>query len=138
MNRHLPCIPVALGLLLACTDATAAPPTSPEALRQRLLEANAHNDVTAAQQLLCTDEAEPEVIAVFQWQFAREAGIRILSATLDDTPPAVSDMDFAVAPEGLLQLRFDKYDRNGEPNPETSAAYPFGKVGDAYCFLLPQ
>lgn len=109
---------------------------SPEALRQQLLEANSRNDAAAAQQLLCGDEAGPEVLALFQWQFARDVGIRILSATIDNNPPVLPE-DFATTPEGLLRLRFDKHDKSGEPNPEESTAYPFGKVDGTYCFLVP-
>lgn len=124
-------------LLLACSGAMAAPHDSPEALRQGLLEANSRNDVAAAQQLLCEDEAEPEVLAVFRWLFARDAGIRIMSAIFENTPAALPGEEFAAAPEGLLRLYFDRYDRNGEPNPEKSTAYPYGKVDGTYCFLVP-
>lgn len=137
MKKRLHRIAAATSLLLACTSAMATPPDSPEALRQSLLDANSRNDVSAAQRLLCGDGAEPEALAVFQWLFARDVGTGIISATLEPAPPALAGEEFTVKPDGLLHLHFDSHDKNGDPNPEPSVAYPFGKIGDTYCFLVP-
>ncbi len=106
-------------LLLACSSAMAAPHDSPESLRQSLLEANSRNDAAAAQQLLCEDEAETEVLAVFRWLFARDAGTRIMSAIFENTPRCATRRGVRGRTGGpaspvLRQVRQERRTQSGE------------------------